>query len=249
MSIQTGYRARPCVTEADLAEVQRLRFRAFRPAGRAGAAPDGTDADRFDPMCRHLMVEEGASGRLVATVRLLPLASGAEIGDSYAAQFYALEALEGYPAPMLEMGRLCVAPGETDANILRTVWGAVTRMVDQSGSQMVFGCSSFRGTDSRPYAHAFAMLRDRHLAPRRWWPRVKAPKVFRFARRLRRKPDPAKAMRAMPPLLRTYLAMGGWVSDHAVIDHDLDTLHVFTALEVRAIPPARKRVLRALAAG
>ena len=49
------------------------------------------------------------------------------------------------------------------------------------------------------------------------------------------------------PLLRTYLVMGGWVSDHAVVDRDLNTLHVFTGLEIRAIPPARARLLRATA--
>jgi len=54
-------------------------------------------------------------------------------------------------------------------------------------------------------------------------------------------------MANMPPLLRTYLMMGGWVSDHAVIDADLGTLHVFTGLEIAAIPPARKRLLRAVA--
>jgi L-ornithine Nalpha-acyltransferase len=36
----------------------------------------------------------------------------------------------------------------------------------------------------------------------------------------------------LPPLLRTYLGMGGWVSDHAVVDRELDTLHVFTCVEV-----------------
>jgi putative hemolysin len=51
----------------------------------------------------------------------------------------------------------------------------------------------------------------------------------------------------MPPLLRSYLAMGGWVSDHAVLDKALNTLHVFTGLEVSTIPPARARRLRALA--
>ena len=48
--------------------------------------------------------------------------------------------------------------------------------------------------------------------------------------------------------LRTYLSMGGWVSDHAVIDASLNTLLVFTALEINAIPPARARLLRNLAA-
>jgi L-ornithine Nalpha-acyltransferase len=92
------------------------------------------------------------------------------------------------------------------------------------------------------------MLKERHLAPRRWLPRVKAPDVFRFARRLRRKPDAARAMLTMPPLLRSYLAMGGWVSDHAVVDREINTLHVFTGLEIRGIPEARARLLRAVAA-
>ena len=34
--------------------------------------------------------------------------------------------------------------------------------------------------------------------------------------------------------------MGGWVSDHAVRDPGLGTLHVFTAVEIARIPP-RKR--------
>ncbi len=60
--------------------------------------------------------------------------------------------------------------------------------------------------------------------------------------------DARSGLAALPPLLRTYLGMGGWVSDHAVIDRDLDTLHVFTAVEIAKIPPARARALRAIAA-
>ena len=53
----------------------------------------------------------------------------------------------------------------------------------------------------------------------------------------------------IPPLLRTYLAMGGWVSDHAVVDRAMNTLHVFTGLEIAAIPEARKKLLRAIVQG
>jgi hypothetical protein len=41
--------------------------------------------------------------------------------------------------------------------------------------------------------------------------------------------------------------MGGWVSDHAVADRELDTLHVFTCVEVDRVPPARAASLRAVA--
>ena len=92
---------------------------------------------------------------------------------------------------------------------------------------------------------AFALLKERHLAPKRWLPRVKAPNVFRFARKLGlRRPDMKLALRGMPPLGRSYLVMGGWVSDHAVIDTELNTLHVFTGIEIKRVPPRRARLLR-----
>jgi hypothetical protein len=126
----------------------------------------------------------------------------------------------------------------------------MTAFVDREGVELLFGCSSFMGTEAERYRDAFALLSQRHLAPRRWWPRVKAPEVFRFARRLAgRKPDLKRAMLGMPPLLRTYLVMGGWVSDHAVVDRDLNTMHVFTGLEIRKVPPARARLLRGVGVG
>ena len=59
--------------------------------------------------------------------------------------------------------------------------------------------------------------------------------------------DRREALAALPPLLRTYLGMGGWVSDHAVVDRELDTLHVFTCVEVERVPAARAASLRAVA--
>lgn len=237
------YVVRVAETEDDLRAAQALRQIAFH-----GVEATGLDADGFDPLCTHMLVEEQDSGRLVCCFRFLPLAGGGEIDRSYSAQFYELSALRAFDGPMVEMGRFCIHPEITDPDILRVAWGAMTSYVDENNVEMLFGCSSFTGTDAKEYFDAFAMLRDRHLAPKRWLPKVKAPKVFRFAARLRRKPNLKLAQMRMPPLLRTYLMMGGWVSDHAVIDTQMNTLHVFTGLEIKAIPPARKRLLRAIGA-
>ena len=56
-------------------------------------------------------------------------------------------------------------------------------------------------------------------------------------------PDLAPDALRLPPLLRFYLALGARVSDHAVVDRDLDTLHVLTLLRPADIPPARLRAL------
>jgi putative hemolysin len=245
LSLSKGrYRARFSGDPEDIARAQRLRYLAFI-AARGGHREGGLDADGFDPLCTHVLVEEARTGTLVCCFRLLPLKGGAEIGRSYSAQYYELSALQRFEGPMVEMGRFCIHPEWRDPDILRVAWGAMTAFVDREGVELLFGCSSFLGTEAEGYMDAFALLRERHLAPRRWWPRVKAPEVFRFARRLAgRKPDPKRAMLGMPPLLRTYLVMGGWVSDHAVVDRDLNTMHVFTGLEIRKVPPARARLLR-----
>lgn len=236
------YEARLAQTEAEVQASLDLRSLAFR----GGARPD---RDGFDEHCQHMLVLHVPSKTLVCSFRLMPLASGTEIARSYSAQYYELGALAAYDAPMVEMGRFCIHPDWSDADILRVAWGAMTRFVDQHGIRMLFGCSSFHGTEAEAYLDAFALLNERHIAPRRWLPRVKAPHVFRFARGLARfqNPDRKRGMRLLPPLLRTYLLMGGWVSDHAVVDRDLGTLHVFTGLEIGAVPDGRARLLRAVA--
>lgn len=231
------FAARLAATDADHAAARALRARVFH----------GDCGDRFDAICRHVLVEDRRDGRVVCCFRMLHFTSGAEIRRSYSAQYYELSALSHFSGPMVEMGRFCVDPDRHDPDILRVAWAAMTAYVDARGVEMLFGCSSFSGTSARAYYDAFALLKDRHLAPERWLPRVKAPAVFEFAARLRRKPDLRAAQAVMPPLLRTYLLMGGWVSDHAVIDDRMNTLHVFTGLEIRAVPPARARLLRSLA--
>ena len=244
-----AYEAKLAKSPGDVEAAQRLRHLAFRE-NRDGAEPpaahvSGLDADHLDAICDHLLVEERRTGRLVCCFRMLPLGSGAEIDRTYSAQYYDLDALREYPAPMVEMGRFCIHPDYRDPDILRVAWGAMTEYVDERGVEMLFGCSSFDGTEGEAYRDAFALLKEKHLAPTRWLPRTKAPKIFPFAKRLRiKRPDMRQALSKMPPLLRSYLMMGGWVSDHAVVDNDLNTLHVFTGLEIKRVPKKRARLLR-----
>lgn len=230
--------------DADLRRAQQLRGLCFARPGPA----DKVDADAHDARCSHVLVEDRRSGALVCCFRLLSLESGRGIGASYAAQHYDLSLLEGHGGRMIEIGRFCIHPHWRHPDIPRIAWAALAAHVEAEGVELLFGCSSFAGTDPDRHLDAFAMLASRHLAPRRWRPGAKAADVFRFAQRLPRiAPEKRVAHTEMPPLLRTYLLMGGWVSDHAVVDHELGTLHVFTGLEVAAIPPARRRLLATLA--
>jgi putative hemolysin len=241
-----GYRARLSGLADDLSAARHLRSHCFQTAS--------LDQDRFDPLCKHVLIEEISTGVLVGCFRVMLLEVAAAIEVSYSAQFYDLTGLKQLSAgPMMELGRFCIDPARQDADILRLSWGAVTRLVDQHEVALLFGCSSFSGTNAQNYLEAIALLQHRHLGPEGLRPGVKAAHVVLFwdllkHRAASQKPDLKRAQMQLPPLLRSYLSMGGWVSDHLVIDTDLNTCHVFTGLEVAKIPVARQRLLRAVAA-
>ncbi|MAM62413.1 GNAT family N-acyltransferase [Maritimibacter sp. UBA3975] len=220
---------------ADVESAQRLRGRAFR-------RDEGLDADAVDCRCEHALIER--EGVLQATFRFQRFASGSDVVTGYSGQVYDLARLAARQGPMIEVGRFCIAPGVQDPDLVRLGWAALTRIVDAEGATFLFGCSSFHGTDATPYADALRLLAARHVAPPDLAPGRRSDDVVTLPVG---QIDGAEAQRQMPPLLRTYLLMGGWVSDHLVVDRVMETLHVFTAVEIAKVPENRARALRLLA--
>ncbi len=235
------YRLYEAQDAGDIDAAQRFRAQRF---GMATVR----DADAFDPDCTHILIRDAYRDELVGCFRMRGF-DAAKITNSYAAGWYDLTELRRFPGRCLEIGRFCVDPSSRDPDVLRLAWGAIAATVDRDSVALLFGCSSFAGIDPELYTDAFAYLNTHAVAPAKWLPQRKAPEVFDFSAVLRTSFDKKRAFRQMPPLLRTYLGMGGWVSDHAAIDREMNTLHVFTAVETAAIPPARQRQLRALQAG
>ncbi|MFN7225343.1 MAG: GNAT family N-acetyltransferase [Paracoccaceae bacterium] len=244
------YELRLAATEAEIVQAQQLRHLAFWTA-RGRVRADGLDCDVFDAAAQHMLVWDRVTKDLVACCRIFPC-DGTTLSQSYAAQFYDLARLSGFPGPMLELGRFCLHPDRHDPDILRLIWAGLTRKVDADGIALLFGCSSFTGADPARHAAALALL-ARHAAPAMWRPAALAPHWVSLADARADGDSPphallrAEGLSQMPALLRSYLSMGGWVSDHAVIDSQLDTLHVLTGVEIAAIPAARARALRLVA--
>jgi len=203
------------------------------------------DRDGFDDLCRHVRVADTSDDTVVATFRVMPLCDGSDIANSYAAQFYCLDALSSYRQPMAELGRFCVDPDRHDPDILRVAWQELARFVDDEKVGMLFGCSSFKGTDPGRWRRSFSMLSQKYLGPKYRLPTKRARSVVDLEVSGQVKENfSAHDIKELPAILHLYLTLGGWVSDHAVIDRDLDTIHVFTGLEIAGIPPRRARFLR-----
>ncbi len=222
----------------DMARVMALRRAAFPRAS-------GQEEDAQDALSAHLMVEDG--GQLFAYFRVMLFGWGAGLGQGYAARFYDLGPLSGYARPIAEMGRFCVAPGGVHPDVLRLAWGAMTRIVDEGQAGLILGCTSFRGAGWQVHRAGLALLAAEFIGPEDHLPGRKAAEVVDYPALAGPVADRRASLAGLPPLLRTYLGMGGWVSDHAVVDRELDTLHVLTCVEVDRVPPARAASLRAVA--
>lgn len=224
---------------ADMTRVMAFRRAAF-------PRQTGDEEDAQDALSAHVMVE-AADGRLLGYFRVMLFGWGAGLEQGYAARFYDVSPLAGYALPIAELGRFCLAPGGVHPDVLRLAWGAMTRIVEGGQAGLLVGCTSFRGAEWTAHRAGLALLAAGHLGPVEHRPGRKAAEVVDFPALAGPVVDRRASLAGLPPLLRTYLGMGGWVSDHAVVDRELDTLHVFTCVEVDKVPPARVASLRAVA--
>ncbi|MBA3911500.1 MAG: ornithine-acyl-ACP acyltransferase [Rhodobacter sp.] len=238
--VKGGLVARLAEGPADLDRVMAFRRAAFPRVS-------GQEEDAQDALSAHVIVEGAGGGAMLGYFRVMLFGWGAGLEQGYAARFYDVGPLSGYARPIAEMGRFCVAAGGVQPDVLRLAWGAMTRLVDEGQAGLLVGCTSFRGADWVLHRAGLALLAEGHLGPAEHRPGRRAAEVVDYPALVGPVRDRRVALAGLPPLLRTYLGMGGWVSDHAVVDRELDTLHVFTCVEVDRVPRARAVSLRAVA--
>ena len=90
----------------------------------------------------------------------------------------------------------------------------------------MFGCASLPGTDPAALALPLSYLYHYHLAPPALRPRA-LPERYVDMRMLERAAiDKRAALAQLPPLIKGYLRLGGFVGDGAVIDQQFNTTDV-----------------------
>jgi len=231
-------RLRAALSDRDMAQVALLRKTRFRNNKSA-------DLDQFDPLYTHLLITEDRRSDALACARLSVL-TGPALDAGYSAQFYDLSPLVVADLRALELGRVCIADDRRqDPDILRALLSGIALYSDSQTVDVLIGCASFKGDDPVRHSPALGFLHARHTGPAALCPLKRSPLAFDLPPQSRPE-DQKTALHSIPPLLRMYLGMGGWVSNHAVRDPVLDTLHVFTAVELARIPANRKRLLMGL---
>jgi L-ornithine Nalpha-acyltransferase len=95
----------------------------------------------------------------------------------------------------------------------------------------MFGCASLPGTDPDALALELTYLYYNHLAPAAIRPRA-LPHRYIDMRRLEREDINARAaLNKLPPLIKGYLRLGGFIGDGAVIDAEFNTTDVAVVVQ------------------
>jgi putative hemolysin len=222
---------------ADADEVdaaQALRYRVFYGEMDARPSPEiaarGRDFDEFDGLCDHLLVLDHSKGkgpeRVVGTYRLIRRAMAERAGRFYSMDEYDVSRIVAHPGEILELGRSCVDAGHRNRPTMQLLWRGIAAYVFQHDIGLMFGCASLPGTDPEALALPLSYLHHHHLAPEEIRPRALPGRQASMELLPKDQVDPRAGIAVLPPLIKGYLRLGGFVGDGAVVDHQFNTTDV-----------------------
>lgn len=229
-------------TPAEIDSAQALRYRVFFE--EMGAIPDETalrtrrDVDPFDAYCDHLIAIDRRSHdvtRVVGTYRLLRGTAARRGSGFYSAGEFDLTTLTAYPGEILELGRSCVDPAYRRGQTMLMLWRGIAAYIAAHDIDILFGCGSLPGTDPASLARSLSYLHHFHLAPVEVRPRSLAHRTVDMRLLPRHVIEPDAALNALPPLLKGYIRLGGWVGEGAVIDRSFNTVDVCIVVETERL--------------
>lgn len=235
----------------DIEAAQQLRYHVFYEELDARASPETLalrrDADRFDPICDHLLVvksDDGghhgirvSDGELVGTYRLLRQSvAEANFGFYTQAEFDIAPLVARKPdLNFLELGRSCVLKRYRTKPVVELLWQGIWNYVRLHQVDVMLGCASFEGTNPQAHALALTFLAVNCAAPDDW--RVSALPARYIDMHLMgdSRIEMRQALKALPPLIKGYVRLGCYIGDGAVIDPQFNTIDVLITLPTTAI--------------
>ena len=221
-------------TAAEVAASQHLRYSVFIDEMQAIPTPEqaacGREFDAYDSHADHLLVFDRALGdgpeAVIGTYRLMRREQAERAGQFYTTDEYHISTLLDYPGEIMELGRSCVAPAYRTGSVMQVLWRGIAEYVLHFNVQVMFGCGSMHGTDPAGLAPQLTYLHHYHLAPPALRPVALPDRYVSLDQMDIAALNPKRALAKLPPLIKGYLRLGGFVGDGAVVDYDFNTTDV-----------------------
>lgn len=213
---------------------QALRYKVFY--GEMAAHPSDEmaakqrDFDDFDAVADHLLVVDNSRGdgpeSVVGTYRLIRREAAASVGRFYSSDEYDISPLVAFPGPVLELGRSCVDANYRTRGLMQLLWRGIAAYVFEHDIGVMFGCASFPGADPAALAAPLSYLHHFHQAPADLRPRALPERYVDMNLMPKEQIDARRVIGDLPPLIKGYLRLGGYIGDGAVVDHQFNTTDV-----------------------
>lgn len=221
-------------TDAEREAAQALRYKVFFE--EMGAHPDEKirqthlDSDEFDAIADHLLVIDHSIGSdaagVVGTYRLLRSEAAEKIGRFYTSSEYDISPLTDFPGHLLEVGRSCVAKEYRGRAAMQLLWRGIASYIFLHRIDVLFGCASLSGTNPDALNNELTWLYHNHLAPPALRVKALPERYVTMQRTDPTKLDQRECLGRLPPLIKGYLRLGGYVGDGAVVDEQFNTTDV-----------------------
>lgn len=228
---------------ADVDAAQALRYRVFydeRAAKPVGAmAERRRDFDDYDAIADHLLVIDHARGAgpdsVVGTYRLIRRSRIEGHGGFYTAGEYDISKILAFPGESLELGRSCVDAAYRNRPTMQLLWKGIAAYVFRYDIALMFGCASLPGNDIDALSGHLSYLYHYHRAPDHLLVRALPELYVAMNRSPRESIDVKRALATLPPLIKGYLRLGGFVGDGAVIDPQFNTTDICVIVQTDAV--------------
>lgn len=226
---RANYRVRLANDSTDIRAAQLLRFMVFNLELREGLEQSYAtclDADAFDEVCDHLLVENLQTGEVVGTYRLQSGRTAAARLGYYSAQEFDFAPYERFRDELLELGRACVHLHHRNLIVLSLLWKGIASYAASRGCRYLIGCSSLTSQDPAAGMAAYHKM-EQHLAPPEW--RSLPLPAFACVS------DAAVSPPKIPKLLAAYLSLGAKICGPPALDHQFKTIDFLTFMDLNSL--------------
>lgn len=230
------YALRLAACVSDLHAAQSLRYQVFNVElreGLAGSQATGRDADKFDPLCDHLLVEHRPSGEIVGTYRLQTGMLALAQEGYYSAQEFFFAPYETIRHELVELGRACVRADHRNLSVLNLLWRGIARYATERQCRYLIGCSSLTTQDEAQGEAAYQGLVANHYLVREELQTAPLP-----GHGLRPVAELPRGRVELPRLLRAYLGIGAKICGRPAIDRAFGTIDFLTLLDLHEVSPS-----------
>jgi len=245
--------ARFATCASDVEAVQSLRFQVFYQEMSALAnnqvSKTQLDKDIFDTYCDHILIIDQSPGKpdnairvndgeLLGTYRVLSQNQANQNNGFYTQNEFDIAALVDQKSALnfLELGRSCVAKHARSKPVLELLWQKIWNHTQLTQVDVLFGCASFEGVQDHQNQLSLRYLVQNHSAPREW---LVKPVSTSCQREISDQKlsiiQQRQAITQLPPLIKSYLKVGAFISPYAVSDPQLNVTDVLVILPVQEI--------------